>query len=351
MKQIFHIVGMMNIGGTETMLMNLYRKIDRAKFQFIFVTFGNEKGAYDDEIIKLGGVIYNAGSPYSFLGFRNLIKKFPNAEIAHIHTYFNCGINALWFTLLGVNKIISHSHTSLSAEGSLRASCYEKVCRFLINKLSTEKLACSQSAAGALFGERKNYTYLPNFIDPHPFIKIKNKKTKRSSTIQVGHVGRFTEVKNHDFIIKLACYARQKEYDMCFNLVGGGDLLPAIKAQVEQLELQSYITFHGTSHNVPQMMNEFDCFILPSTVEGFGLVLLEAQASGLPCIVSKAIQPEAILDLGLVKYMNFDVEKWVEEIRGTDKKQYSAGDIVTAFSRAGLDFDSVMNRLEEIYEN
>ena len=348
MRQIFHVVGMMNVGGTETMLMNLYRKIDRTKFQFIFVTFGANKGAYDDEINQLGGIVYNVGSPYSFLAFLKLKKQFPNADVAHLHTYFNCGVNALWFKLLGVKKIISHSHTSLSVEGRFLTRCYKWACQLLIDKLSTQKLACSKSAASALFGEEENYTYLPNFIDPVPFIEAK--KIKKTSSIQVGHVARFTEVKNHKFILELARYAKQKDYDMCFNLVGDGDLLPVIKAQIQQHKLQDYICLHGASDNIAQMMSGFDCFILPSTVEGFGLVLLEAQAANLPCIVSQAIQPEAILDLGLVKYLDFDVKKWVEEISFISKGQYTSSDILSAFNRAGLDFNSVMNKLEDIYE-
>ena len=105
------------------------------------------------------------------MGFRKLSKQFPNAKIAHIHTYFNCGINAFWFTLLGVKKIISHSHTAFPKSTNKLKLCYEIISRYLINSLSTKRLSCSNNAAKALFGNNGDYTILPNFVDPLPFIQ------------------------------------------------------------------------------------------------------------------------------------------------------------------------------------
>jgi glycosyltransferase EpsF len=348
MQQIIHVVGLMNMGGTETMLMNLYREIDRTRYQFIFVTFSSEKGIYDDEIIRLGGSIWHVGSPYSFLGFLKLKKQFPNVSIAHMHTYFNCGINALWFRLLGFDKIISHSHTAFPKSNKKLKLCYEKISQWLINNLSTKRLACSQDAAFSLFGYNENYTFLPNFVDPLPFIQAK--KINIKGVVQVGHVGRFSSEKNHEFIIELARFSKLNKSPVCFNLVGAGPLLQTIQDQIEKENLQDYVKLKGISNQIPQIMNEFDCFILPSTVEGFGLVLLEAQASGLPCFVSHAIQPEAILDLNLVKSLDYNVKEWIENILQVKQYSFESSQILSSFKRANLDYLSIIKKIENIYE-
>lgn len=349
MKQVFHIVGMMNMGGTETMLMNLYRKMDRAKFQFIFVTFSADKGVYDDEINQLGGIIYNVGSPYSFLGFLKLKKQFPNADIAHIHTYFNCGVNALWFKSLGFSKVISHSHTAFPKSKNKLKLCYQTVSQKLINCFSTNKLACSRDAATALFGANAKYTFLPNFVDPMPFIQ-QVRQANNTEKIQVGHVGRFTQEKNHFFILELAKFSKQNNYPIFFNLVGTGPLLTIIEDEIDKHNLHDYVKLIGSSNNIPELMNSFDCFVLPSRVEGFGLVLLEAQAASLQCFVSRAIQPEAILDLNLVKLLGMDAQEWVEQILLVKHCRYSQNQILSAFSRAGLDYPSIIEVLERTYE-
>lgn len=348
MQQIFQVVGLMNMGGTETMLMNIYRKIDRSKYQFIFVTFNAEKGVYDDEIIQLGGIIYNVGSPYSFLGFIKLKKQFPNANIAHIHTYFNCGINAFWFKLLGCRKIISHSHTAFPKSQNRLKLYYQKVSQHLINFFSTDKLACSREAAIALFGTNEKYTFLPNFVDPIPFTQVKQAST--TEKIQVGHVGRFTQEKNHFFILELAKFSKQNKYPIFFNLVGTGPLVTTVQDEIDKYNLRDYVKLAGESTNIPEVMNSFDCFILPSTVEGFGLVLLEAQAASLQCFVSRAIQPEAILDLNLVKLLDMDAQEWVKQILLVKHCSYSQNQILSAFSRAGLDYPSIIKVLEKTYE-
>ncbi|MGI2030311.1 glycosyltransferase [Endozoicomonas acroporae] len=348
MIQVVHVVGLMNMGGTETMLMNLYRKIDRMKYQFIFVTFSSDKGVYDDEIVRLGGIIFHIRSPYYFFDFLKLKKCYPNARIAHLHTYFNCGICALWFRILGLDKIISHSHTTLPKSKARINSYYESISRWLINKLSTQKIACSKLAAVSLFGFGQDYIYLPNFVDPALFIK--GTQNNKSHIIQVGHVGRFSPEKNHAFILELAKFAKLNKHPICFNLVGAGPLLKSTQQEVVRYNLQDFVKFIEPSNQIHQLMNQFDCFVLPSTIEGFGLVLLEAQASSLPCFVSHSIQSEAILDLNLVKSLDYNVEDWITNILSSKKNKLESSDIINSFKRAGLDYDSIIRKLEFIYE-
>ena len=166
--------------------------------------------------------------------------------------------------------------------------------------------------------------------------------------INVGHIGRFSPEKNHDFILELAKVSKSKKYPICFNLIGVGPLLPTIQNKVVIGNLQDYVKLQGASDAIPQMMNSFDCFILPSTVEGFGLVLLEAQAASLPCFVSHAIQPEAILDLNLVKSLDYNPEIWVESIL---QSNLNSKMILSSFKNSDLDYRSIIKKIEGIYED
>ena len=350
-KIILHVVGAMNVGGTETMLMNLYRNIDSNKYQFHFVVYTKDKCVYDDEILSLGGMIHRINSPFDFLGLRKIIKKVPNITAFHIHTYFSCGISALYAKLLGVKNIISHSHTSFEIGGSIVNVYYQKLSRILINNCSDRLAACSNKSALSLFGHN-NYYYTPNFVDPDKFLNINsiNNFNFPNDKILVGHIGRFSLEKNHDFILKCAEYAKQNKLPLFFILIGDGEEKNTVDRYVKDKLLSDFVTILGQRSDIPSLIHSFDKFILPSTVEGFGLVLVEAQVCGKQCVVSQAIQPEAILDLNLVTQLDFDVELWCKELLKPTKNITNKSCILQSLQNAKMDLNSTIKLFEDLYE-
>lgn len=365
-KRVLHVVGGMNIGGTETMLINLYRKVYK-NIAFDFISYYEEEGYYDEEIIKLGGKIIRLNSPKK-IGLFKSINELKNAikgsyDIVHIHTLFNCGIGALSAFLAGAKIIVAHAHTTLDNDNSLIKKLYIEVMRILIKFFSTSYLACSNSAGKYLFGKNiikdNNYKVIPNYIAYEKFINIKSEYGIRQELninkkdIIVGHVGRLMEAKNHNFLLEIISEMINKYPDIKCILVGDGVLRKQIEEKIEQLGIQNNVYLLGIRDDVDKIMKEFDLFIMPSIYEGLGLVLLEAQAALVPCLVSEAIQPEADLEVGLVKQLNLSdgVHKWVKEadniISNKNRKNIN---IEKAIKNKHYDLNSILGNLSSVYK-
>ena len=365
-KRVLHVVGGMDIGGTETMLMNIYREINDI-VQFDFISYYEKEAYYDKEIVSLGGNIIKLDSPQKsgqLKGIINLYKiiKSNNYEIVHAHTLFNCGGAMLAAKLAGAKIRISHSHTNLDMRSSFGKKIYFLIMRFLINCKSTNLLACSDSAGEYLFGkkinEKNKYTVLPNYVDYKSFLMCNDTNSIRESLgiknddIVVCHIGRFVDVKNHKFLINILNELKKKEKRVKAVLVGDGVLRKNIEQQVKEFGLEEEVHFLGLRSDTKKILNNCDLFIFPSIYEGLGLVMLEAQACGIPCLVSEAIQPEADLEIGLVKqiYLKDGKEKWCKEaLKLTKSKNKNKKEIENAFISKGYNLDKIVDDLLEIY--
>lgn len=367
LAKILHIVGGMNIGGTETMLMNLYRKVHK-DIQFDFISYYEKDGYYDDEIRILGGNVIKLEPPNkvgifkSIKDLKTVIKSNGKYDAVHTHTLFNCGIGVFAAYLSGANIRISHAHTTADANEGLIKKIYISLMRSIIKIFSTNYLACSDSAGKYLFGnnilENKKYKKLPNYIDYEKFINLSNKESIRdelgidNNDIVIGHVGRFIPAKNHEFIVEVIKNLSIKNSNVKCIFVGNGDLENDMKAKVKKLELEEKIYFLGIRSDIEMIVSEMDLFILPSIYEGLGLVLLEAQAAGVPCLVSEAIQPEADLQVELVKKMNLsdDLELWSKTaLEMISKPKVDKKDILNSFEKQGYKIENIVNELTNIY--
>ncbi|MCP3761403.1 glycosyltransferase family 1 protein [Domibacillus sp. A3M-37] len=367
--RILHVVGGMDKAGTETMLMNLYRNIDRGRVQFDFVSYYKEDAYYDKEIIELGGKVIKISPPQeigikkSIQELRWVIKKYGPYKAVHAHTLFNCGISVLAARLEGVKIRISHAHTTLDGSSNIIKKIYSILMRAIIRTYSTDLLACSERAGKFLFGksitQNSKYAYFPNCIDYNKFINfnentdIQKEKLKiNKEHIVIGHIGRFVKAKNHEFILEVLVklFNDNKEYTALF--VGDGELRGQIEYKAKEYGIHDKIHFLGLRDDIDNMLNITDIFIFPSIYEGLGLVLLEAQASGVPCIVSNAIQPEADVGLGLMHKLDLkdSIENWCDYIKLIKKqKKIDKKSISQAFTQSGYSIKSGVNKLMQIY--
>lgn len=366
-KKILHVVGGMDVGGTETMLMNLYRKVSN-EFEFHFISYYDYKGYYDDEIISLGGKVIRL-KKYSELGIlRNIkslikvIKDDGSYEVVHAHTLFNCGIAMFAARLSGIKIRISHAHTTLDNSEGILKKIYIKLMRSIINIFSTNQLYCSRRAGEYLFGKRylnDKGTYFPNLIDYPRFIKCKDKEIdyfkkqqQIEDTIVLGHIGRFVEAKNHKFLIKILKTMNEKNINATLLLAGNGYMKEDIKKMAVEYKVYDKIRFLGIREDIDIVLKAMDVFIFPSIYEGLGLVMLEAQASGIPCVVSEAIQPEADLGLGLVTKLSLEenIDKWINEIlEANNRRIVDKNTIIKAFKENGYSIDESITKLKNIY--
>ncbi|QQF63527.1 glycosyltransferase family 1 protein [Bacillus mojavensis] len=332
-QRVLHVLSGMNRGGAETMVMNLYRKMDRSKVQFDFLTYRNDPCAYDEEILSLGGRLFYVPSigqsnPLTFVkNVRNIIKENGPFSAVHAHTDFQTGFIALAARLAGVQVRVCHSHnTSWKTGFNWKDRLQLMVFRRLILAYATELCACGEDAGRFLFGrsnmERKRVHLLPNGIDLDLFSpagQAADEKKARgiaSDRLIIGHVARFHEVKNHAFLLKLAVHLKKRGVRFQMVLAGDGPLREQLEEEARRLNLLSDVLFLGTEEHIHELMRTFDVFVMPSLYEGLPVVLVEAQASGLPCIISDTITEKVDTGLGLVKRVSLSkpMDIWAETI-------------------------------------
>lgn len=361
--RILHVVGAMNRGGTETMLMNIYRNLNHEHVQFDFISFSQKEAHYDKEIKKLGGRIIRLTKTNSVKQIYAAIKQNGPYVAVHGHTLFHCGLASMAAKLAGIKVRVSHAHTTSDDNKGYLKKAYIYLMRVMINTFSTHLLACSRGAGEYLFGEKrlleKNYTYFPNVIDYEQFLSTSEVDMKKfkveaglGTHIVLGHIGTFKAVKNHMFLLKVmekVC----KDFSVKLLLVGDGELKKPLQKKVEEMGLVNRVHFLGTREDIPTILSSMDVFIFPSLSEGLGLVLLEAQASGVPCIVSEAIQPEADLNIGLVTRLTLDdgPQVWANKaIEIGAKKEHSVKKIVGAFEKNNYSINNGISTLMHIYK-
>lgn len=356
--KILHIVGQMNMGGQETFIMNVYRKIDREKFKFDFVVNSQDRGHYDDEIELLGGKIYRI-TPMS----KNLLKHMIELrkilinnkyDVIHRHTCTAVVIlDLLVAKICKVKKRIVHSHSNNISSNYLINS----ICKPFLNYFLNIRIACSIDAAKWLFGKKYKETIIINNgidLEKYKYSDEKRNQIRKeleidNSTIVIGHVGSFSTAKNHEFIVDVFKSYLEKNDNAILVLCGDGNLKREIESKVEFLKIKNKVKFLGVKENISEIYSIFDIFIFPSIYEGLGIVLIEAQISGLKCIVSSNIPNESIITENVKKLsINCNKDIWVEELinfKKNDRKINLNSENIKKFS-----IIRTVKELQEIYE-
>lgn len=328
--RILHFVPSMRAAGIETFIMNLYRHIDRSKIQFDFVVHTTKKQIYDDEIEQLGGKIYHLTykDDKNFLKYINnlnqLFSKHPEYKIVHGNMQSMMPIYLHIAKKHNVPIRIAHAHNN-GYEKTLKGFLLHVLSRFAKYE-STNNFACSDEAGKYLFGNR-NFTFIPNFIDAKKFRFDNNARmaTRRKLGIAddellIGHIGRFDLQKNHRRLIEIFNVEHQNNPKTKLCLVGVGKLKNDVESQVERLNLTANVLFLGQRTDTPELYSAMDVFMLPSLYEGLGIVAIEAQANGLPCIISDTVASQAILTKDVIRIsLNKPDEEWVAHIPSTTK--------------------------------
>lgn len=324
--RVLHVVVNMNRGGTETLLMNLYRNIDRKKIQFDFLTF--KPGVFDQEIKDLGGRIYHI--PYitdvGHFQFTNMLEYFfrlhNDYKIVHVHMDKMSGFILRFAKKANIPIRIAHSHNTES-EGNMLVKLYKWYGGTFIHKSATHFYACSETAANWLFKKTiKRTQILKNGIeiDKFQFSEEVRKKVREQlaideSTFVLGHIGRFTQQKNHLYLLDLYKKVHETIPQSILVLVGDGTLRPQIEAKITELQLSTNVILLGIRPDTNRILQAFDVFVFPSLHEGLPVTLLEAQATGLPCVISDVITREVDLGVDLISYVPLnDTTKWIREL-------------------------------------
>ena len=367
--RILHITGAMNRGGQETLIMELYRHIDRSKVQFDFLLYNyfDKPGAFDDEIVSLGGKIYNAKrrfykNPIAFYGeLKSFFREHPEYRIVHSHQFATSG-----YMLAAAKKetgatTVAHSHIAFVQTDMLR-SIADSVGKRLLSSNADYCFGCSDDAIVELMGthsDGQRLFVMKNAIEPSKFkfdeasrLKWRERFSATADTLVLGNVARFTRQKNHEQILTAFSEVQRKQSNSMLILAGVGQLEDQTKALAKELGIESKIRFMGSRDDVNEIINAFDVFLMPSRYEGLGIVLIEAQANGLPCVISADVIPEeADVRAGLVTRVSLDdpASVWADAVTSVAGKRLDPELAQEAVKKAGYDINEVAAELQEFY--
>lgn len=325
--KVLHIVGALNLGGAETMIMNIFRNIDRTRFQFDFYLSGNSGGFYEDEAKKLGGRIINVGRRkkhpvrYCVELFRLIRKEKYDAVQIHA-TDAQDGLPAVVARIAGARKVCLFSH-STSGQSQRRQRIMQKLFMWAV----TEPQACSCLAAQWMFGRHTSKVQIiplpvnteESRYDESVRLNERAKLHIESDEKVIGHIGRFQSPKNHRFLLDVFAEVVKRDPRYKLVLIGDGNLRDEIDEKIKELGLEKSIIKVGEISGACKMMSMFDLFLLPSLYEGYPTVLLEAQANGLKSIVSSTITfTIALTDLVNFVDLKASPQVWAETILKCD---------------------------------
>lgn len=326
--RVAQIIGKWLGGGVESVVMNYYRHIDRSKIQFDFICDEDSTNIPYEEIEKLGGKVILIPPYQKIFKYHKELKKIlkeGNYKIVHSH------INTLSVFPLraakkaGVPVRIAHSHSTTNKK-EWKKNVLKQILRPFSRVYATDYMCCSELAGRWLFGNKEydkgNVYLLNNAIDLEKFKydeKIRKKKRKelniKEDTLVIGHVGRFVEQKNHRFLIDIFNEVHKQKENSVLLLAGQGPLMEEMKEKVKTLGIEDFVEFLGQRDDINELYQAFDVFCLPSLYEGLGMVLIEAQANGLPCIASTEVPRIAKLtELVSFLSLNQNVNEWADEI-------------------------------------
>lgn len=360
--RILQVVTQMNRAGLETMLMNYYRNVNRSQIQFDFLVHREGCYDYDKEISQLGGNIYHIRpiTPKGFWSYlqdlRHFFLEHKEYKIVHSHLDALSSFVLLEAKHAGIHIRIAHSHNTAFTKD--KKYFLRLLSKYMLPLGATHYFACSQEAALFLFPKsiaRLKCRIIKNAIELDRFrfnFNIREAKRQeleiRKETFVIGHVGRFCIQKNHDKVIHIFMAIHRKNPDSILFLVGQGELEKNILNLCMQLGIQDSVRFLGVRDDIDQLMQAFDLFLLPSFYEGFPVVGVEAQAAGLPCLMSNRIKEDVAL-IDSTAFLPLEAEDVVWAKKALELRQLPRKDTRKELSTKGFDIKEQAILLQNFY--
>ena len=365
-RKILIVAGAMDVGGIENQLMHLLRCCDKDRFQIDFTTTMSDP-FYGREILALGGGLHqipgtrSAGLiPYCRALYR--VMKAGDYDIVHSHELFHSGIVLLLAKLAGIPNRFVHAHNWDDGDGSGRRrslirTVYNAVMRTFINCFATCRIACSTLAGRFLYG-KKDFHLLFNSVDTGKFLAryhdAEEGEFLGDGYVNVLHVGRVTAVKNQLFLTEVAKVLRDRDAKIRILCAGSGDegYQARVEAAIREQDLSDRIRLLGVRRDIDVLMRKCAAFVLPSKYEGMPLVLIEAQASGLPCVSADTFSHEVDFGIGTLTWLPADADagRWADAIEDAVRAGRAEKDaVVRAVADKGFDSDSFAQTLCAFY--
>ena len=373
--KVLIVNGLMNLGGAEVMLMEIFRhRPKNVEMYFLINERPMDKGArgyFDNEIETSGGKIYHIGSqgalgPSTYIKELRKIIKEIKPDVVHTNLNAKNGFISFAAHKAGVRNIISHCHANIKFRGSFLHRMLnetELFCqKILISHYCTEFWGCSEEANGRLYWPwiRSKSLVIKNAIDTKRYLTVDKNEVRRlresyklpDGCIVLGNVGRIVRHKGIAFTVEIMNELKKRGKDSAFVVVGRSDEQDYIQEMMDKAKnygIVHRIIFLGERSDIPVVMNTFDVFVGPALREGFGMVALEAQAAGKPCVLYRGFPKQVDMSLGMIKFHDdFLPEKWADDVLELAKaKTPDKKEIAERIKQYG--FDSTKNA-EVVYK-
>ena len=335
--RILHVLGGMTLGGVESWLVDVLRHTDRDRFRMDFLVHTAEPCVYDDDVRALGGTIIPCLEPTRPLryarNFKRVMREHGPYDVIHSHVHHYSGYVLRLAQQAGIPIRIAHGHSNRSqreAQVGWRRRGYLRLMEHWIAQHATVGLAVSQAVAADLFGPRwqddPRWRVQHIGIDFAPFHAAVDADALRAELgiapgdFVIGHVGRFVEAKNHAFLVEIAAAVAARDPCARLLLVGDGPLRAAVEQQISRMGLDTRVIFAGVRSDVPQLLRRaMDVLVFPSVYEGLPVAIVEAQAAGLPCVMSDIVTEESDVIEPLLRRISLrrSAVEWADAILAT----------------------------------
>ena len=360
--RVLHNIVLMDTGGIETLVMNLYKHIDRERLQFDFLVHRPQEGYYEKQIRDYGGKVFRTCpfNPVHQGQFKKecmeVFENHPEYKVFHAHQELN-----LW-TLryahqAGIPTRIAHSHNAKTVINlKYFFFLYEKM---FIKKHCTDMFMCSTPAGEWSFGKKAvkdgRVEFIKNGIETSRFKY--DEQTRRElreelgvgDKIVIGHIGRFMQQKNHSFLLEIFKIIHDKNPNTVLALCGEGRLEDDIKKKASELGIENDILFLGVRSDTNRVYQAYDLFLFPSLWEGLPITGIEAQTAGLPVLMSDIITPETIVTDNVTQFsLNQSAEAWADKALDI-LSNFNRTDCQPQVKKAGFDVRDTAEWLQSFY--
>lgn len=323
--KVLQMISSLYCGGSQMMVMNLYKNIDKSKVQFDFVVDHPEYKELLPIVEEYGGKVYTVPAFNGFNLFEvikawnKLFIDHPEYKILHSHTRSYASI---YLPIARKHKVKTIIHSHNTSNGKKKNAIFKAILQYPLRFVSDYYMACSVDAGKWLFGDgivnSNKFNVLYNAIDYKKFEFNKKIRDKYRKDFNIGNktvyiqVGSFSEQKNHSFTLNLFSEILKKKNDCFLVLVGDGEYRNDIEKQIEQLSLKENVMLLGKRDDVASLLMMADCYLMPSVFEGLSVAAIEAQASGITCLLSDTVSKDVKI-ADFVEFLPLDINTWLDK--------------------------------------
>lgn len=361
--RVLHNIASLHFGGAQAFLMNVYNNIDREKVQFDFVVTPEEKKDLYEQVEQMGGRVfvcpkYTGKNHFAYCRWWNVFfEEHPEYHVIHGHVRSTASI---YLKIAQKHGLVTIAHSHSTSNGSGISAIVKNIMQLPIRYTADYLFACSDKAGKWLYGEKAtkqlNYRMIPNGVDLKRFAfheekrrQMRNQLKITEDTFVLGHIGRITVPKNHQFLVELFAAYHKENPQSRLLLVGDGELFEAVQQQCTQLGIREAVIMVGSKTNTEDYYQAMDLFVFPSLWEGLPVSVVEAQANGLSCLLSDVITRDVDLT-DQVKYLSLNEKsRWINEIARACPKLRTAASPENRRKLQPFDASVVAKQLQDFY--